>query len=141
MRQTRTLLILDLFRQPNSFLASEAADIARRLEADGAHVELVSAVLEDAASREQLARTIRDMRPAIAILLRAWDAELIELVRGALPSATAVVRFARRGVEGALDAHFDQVVDDPEALVAWARGESIEGGARFVPVKARALLQ
>lgn len=128
------VLLLDLVAQRDGFLTDDVMlRLAAALEHDGISARVVRAVgvaPGDAVVEREL---LAGPPPTLAVLTRAWSAELLDWLRAQLPPDTRLVRLSRDGTPSALDARFDAVVD-ADGLQTLVMGGHPEQ-ARFRPAR------
>ncbi|UJR84364.1 radical SAM protein [Sandaracinus amylolyticus] len=126
------IAVLDLRARSDVFLGDRGLSrIAERLERAGHEVARLDATWPaDAAQRgsflESLARDVSGRALDALVLERAWDAEMIDVLRAALRGGK-LVRLAG-GVRAALDDRFDAVVDE-QGLRALLAGDVVPAPA------------
>ena len=135
----RSIALLDLHARADQFQddASLGA-LAASLEAQGHRVSLVRSVLAAdpggaSAWHARLDAFVRGGDFDLAILARVWDEATIDVLRGALPPSSRLVRLTS-GVRAALDDRFDHVLDF-EGLARLLHGEADPAPAAFRPVR------
>ncbi|AKF03233.1 radical SAM protein [Sandaracinus amylolyticus] len=127
------IAVLDLRARSDVFLGDRGLSrIAERLERAGHEVARLDATWPaDAAQRgaflESLARDVGGRALDALVVERAWDAETLDVLRGALGGGK-LVRLAG-GVRAALDDRFDAVVDE-NGLRALLAGDVVPEPAR-----------
>lgn len=119
--------LLDLFARDDVFVEGIPERVDARLRALGARVHRLRSVRAmDADGRAdgwhaQLRDWVAQGHFDLVVVSHAWDAQTVEVLRGALPQGGRLVRFAS-GARGALDDRFDHVAGEGgvEALVTGA---------------------
>jgi len=124
---TRVILI-DCFVHERAFTSDGAfRALADRLRSTGVSTELLDLVRDEAppgkTMDEVLART-KAFAPTLVVVSRAWSESLVDALRQAVATTTAIVRHSH-GAPSPIDARFDAVLDGDGILARVAGAENV----------------